>query len=50
MTPIRIQVLYCVNMKKSRTNPITDAVLVVLFGPDWRVLTGTGVAWSTAAA
>ena len=29
MTPMRIQVLYCVSMKNKSTSPITDVVFVV---------------------
>ena len=50
MTPMRIQVLYCVSMKNRSTSPITDVAFVVSLEPGWRVWTGTGLAWSTCAA
>ena len=49
MTPIRIQVLYWVSMRKVRISPTTAVVLtfdVVL--PGCRLCTGSGLAWASA--
>ena len=50
MTPMRIQVLYCVSMKNRITSPITETDRVVSLAPGSSVWTGTGWAWLTAAA
>ena len=38
MTPMRIQVLYCVSMKNNSTSPITDVAFVVAFDPGSRAM------------
>ncbi len=44
MTPMRIQVVYCVSMTKTRMTPITDAPLTVcVFAAGSRLWTGTGL-------
>ena len=53
MTPIRIQVLYCVSIKNTRTRPtaeVVPAVFVVSFvTPGWRLRRGSGLAPARAA-
>ncbi len=49
MTPIRIQVLYCVSIRKIRISPITVVALTFDFElPGCRLCTGSGLAWASA--
>ena len=43
MTPVMIQVLYWVIIKKRRTSPTTDVVLTGVLLPACRLSTGTGL-------
>ena len=50
MTPIRIQVLYCVSMRNSRMMPITPVLEgFTCLAPACRLCTGTGCAWATCS-